>query len=201
MGNRFSAIAARRGDDGTTGLGGVSHVSKADRWVAAMGELDELGSAVGKLIASGLPVNELGMPSLLANIQQDLLDLGGELSIPGNTLLKGARVAVLDEWLKTANSTLPRLQELIRPGESVAAGQAHRCRTVCRRAERTVVALGHAQSVRDPVRQYLNRLSDLFFVIARVLNHRSAGAEHQCGLERGSPVQVFIESTNYESEP
>ena len=188
MNSRFSAIAARAGDGGTTGLGGGSCVSKADRWVAAMGELDELRSAVGMLIAFGLPVNELGMLSLLANIQQDLLDLGGELSIPGNTMLKGARAAVLDEWLKTANSTLPRFQEFIHPGGTVAAGQAHMCRTVCRRAERAVVELAQAQSVRDPVRQYLNRLSDLFLVMAHVLNRNDGGAEHHWDRERGTPM-------------
>jgi cob(I)alamin adenosyltransferase len=136
MGNRLSAIATRTGDAGTTGLGDGSRVSKADPRVAAMGDVDELNCAVGMLIALGVPTHELAMNDPLADVQQDLLDLGGELSIPGYTLLKAERVAALDDWLARANATLPRLQEFIRPGGSMAAAQAHVCRTVCRRAER-----------------------------------------------------------------
>ena len=179
MGHRLSAIATRTGDAGTTGLGDGSRVSKADPRVAAMGDVDELNSAIGLLIAFGVPADALQMDGLLADIQQDLLDLGGELSIPGYTLLKPARVAALDEWLKAANSTLPRLQEFIRPGGSLAAAQAHVCRTACRRAERAIVELAESQAVSNAVRQYLNRLSDLLFVMARVLNRSHGGAEHQ----------------------
>ena len=179
MGNRLSTIATRTGDGGTTGLGDGSRVSKADLRVAAMGDVDELNSAIGLLIAFGVPADELQMGSLLADVQQDLLDLGGELSIPGYTLLKPERLAALDAWLKSANATLPRLQEFIRPGGSLAAAQAHVCRTVCRRAERSVVELGQAQAISHTVRQYLNRLSDLLFVMARVLNRSAGGTEHQ----------------------
>jgi len=179
MGNRLSAIATRTGDGGTTGLGDGSRVSKADARVAAMGDVDELNSTVGMLIALGLPRDDLAMDSLLAAVQQDLLDLGGELSIPGYTLLKSERVAALDAWLAQANAGLPRLQEFIRPGGTLAAAQAHMCRTVCRRAERSVVELAESQAVSNTVRQYLNRLSDLMFVMARVLNRTGGGAEHQ----------------------
>ena len=179
MGNRLSAIATRTGDGGTTGLGDGSRVSKADARVAAMGDVDELNSAVGMLIALGLPRDELAMDGLLAAVQQDLLDLGGELSIPGYTLLKSERVAALDAWLALANAGLPRLQEFIRPGGTLVAAQAHVCRTVCRRAERSVVELAESQAVSSTVRQYLNRLSDLMFVMARVLNRTGGGAEHQ----------------------
>lgn len=179
MGNRLSTIATRTGDGGTTGLGDGSRVSKADQRVAAMGDVDELNSAIGLLIAFGLPADALEMSPLLADVQQDLLDLGGELSIPGYTLLKPARLSALDNWLKSANATLPRLQEFIRPGGSIPAAQAHVCRTVCRRAERAVVELGQAQAISNTVRQYLNRLSDLLFVMARVLNRSAGGAEHQ----------------------
>ena len=179
MGNRLSAIATRTGDAGTTGLGDGSRVSKADPRVAAMGDVDELNCAVGMLIALGIPAHELAMDRLLADVQQDLLDLGGELSIPGYTLLKAERVAALDDWLAKANANLPRLQEFIRPGGSIAAAQAHVCRTVCRRAERAVVELAESQAVSNTVRQYLNRLSDLMFVMARVLNRTGGGAEHQ----------------------
>jgi len=177
MGNRLSAIATRTGDGGTTGLGDGSRVSKADARVAAMGDVDELNSAVGMLIALGLPQD--AMDGLLAAVQQDLLDLGGELSIPGYTLLKSERVAALDAWLALANAGLPRLQEFIRPGGTLVAAQAHVCRTVCRRAERSVVELAESQAVSNTVRQYLNRLSDLMFVMARVLNRTGGGAEHQ----------------------
>jgi cob(I)alamin adenosyltransferase len=179
MGNRLSAIATRTGDAGTTGLGDGSRVSKSDPRVAAMGDVDELNSAVGMLIALGLPQDALDMRSLLAEIQQDLLDLGGELSIPGYTLLKSARVAALDDWLARANATLPRLQEFILPGGTLSAAQAHVCRTVGRRAERSVVELAGSQAVSDTVRQYLNRLSDLMFVMARVINRSGGGSEHQ----------------------
>ena len=179
MGKRLSSIATRTGDGGTTGLGDGSRVSKADPRVAAMGDVDELNSAVGMLISFGVPTDELEMGTLLDQIQQDLFDLGGELSIPGYTLLKPERVAALDEWLTAANATLPRLEEFILPGGSIPAGQAHMCRTVCRRAERAVVDLAEGQAVSDTVRQYLNRLSDLLFVMARVLNRSGGGSEPQ----------------------
>lgn len=180
MGNRLSAIATRTGDAGTTGLGDGSRVSKSDARVAAMGDVDELNSAVGLLIAIG------AAEPLLPAVQQDLLDLGGELSIPGYTLLKAERVVALDTWLAEANATLPRLQEFIRPGGTLVAAQAHVCRTICRRAERSVVELAVGQTVGPTVRQYLNRLSDLMFVLARVLNREGGGSEHQWDRTRNT---------------
>jgi cob(I)alamin adenosyltransferase len=180
MGNRLSAIATRTGDDGTTGLGDGSRVSKTDLRMYAMGDVDELNSGLGLLIAFGLPAGgELDMATLMTGVQQDLFDLGGELSIPGYTLLKSERVAALDDWLKLANAGLPRLEEFILPGGSVLAAQAHVCRAVCRRAERAVVALAETQAVSTSARQYLNRLSDLLFVMARVLNRDAGGTEAQ----------------------
>lgn len=184
MGNRLSAIATRTGDAGTTGLGDGSRVSKSDPRVAAMGDVDELNSALGMLIAMGLPLDNRETGRLLVGVQQDLLDLGGELSIPGYTLLKSERVAALDAWLQQANSELPRLKEFILPGGTLVAAQAHVCRTVCRRAERSVVELAESQAVSNTVRQYLNRLSDLMFVLARVLNRTGGGAEHQWDRNR-----------------
>lgn len=175
MGNRLSSIATRTGDGGTTGLGDGSRVSKADPRVAAMGDVDELNSAIGMLIAFGMPADDPQLHPLLGQIQQDLFDVGGELSIPGYTLLKPERVAALDDWLKSANATLPRLEEFILPGGSVQASQAHMCRTVCRRAERAVVELAEGQAISNTVRQYLNRLSDLLFVMARLLNRSGGG--------------------------
>lgn len=179
MGNRLSSIVTRTGDTGTTGLGDGSRVSKADARVAAMGDVDELNCAIGMLGAIGVPSDELHMAALLVGIQQDLLDLGGELSIPGYTLLKPERVAALDDWLRLASATLPRLREFILPGGSLAAAQAHVGRTVCRRAERAVVELAETQAISNTARQYLNRLSDLLFVMARVLNRDASRGDHQ----------------------
>lgn len=176
MGHRLSAIATRTGDGGQTRLGDGSGVSKADPRVAAMGDVDELNSAVGLLLAFGVPA-ELGAETHLAAVQQDLLDLGGELSIPGYNLLKPERVTALDDWLQALNASLPRLEEFVQPGGSVSAAQAHMCRTICRRAERSVVALAELQAISHTARQYLNRLSDLMFVLARTLNRQAGGAE------------------------
>jgi cob(I)alamin adenosyltransferase len=183
MGHRLSAIATRTGDEGTTGLGDGSRVSKADPRVSAMGDVDELNSAVGMLLAFGVPA-ELELDAQLADMQQDLLDLGGELSIPGHTLLVPQRVAALDELLRVLNADLPRLQEFVRPGGSLPAAQAHMCRTICRRAERSVIALAELQAVSHTARQYLNRLSDLMFVIARVLNQRAGLGESMWDRQR-----------------
>lgn len=179
MGKRLTKIATRTGDTGTTGLGDGSRVSKAAVRVSAMGEVDELNSHVGLLRAGGPLADDLGMDALLSDVQHDLFDLGGELSIPGYTLLKPERVAALDGWLEKANATLPRLEEFILPGGSSAAAQAHVCRTVCRRAERALVGLAESEAVSDACRQYLNRLSDLMFVAARVLNRLHGGTEPQ----------------------
>lgn len=184
MGNRLSSIATRTGDGGITGLGDGSRVSKADARIAAMGDIDELNCVIGMLVALGVPQGALQMPALLNGIQQDLLDLGGELSIPGYTLLKAERITALDDWLQSANATLPRLAEFILPGGSIAAAQAHIGRTVCRRAERSVVELAETQAISHAVRQYLNRLSDLLFVMARVLNRDAGGNDQQWDRRR-----------------
>ncbi len=173
MANRLTEIATRTGDDGTTGLGDGSRVRKDTLRVQAMGDVDELNSNLGVLLAEDLPPK---VRELLVEVQHQLFNLGGELCIPGYTLLKDEALADLDAALKTHNATLPRLAEFILPAGSRAASLAHVCRTVARRAERTVVALGQADALNDAPRQYLNRLSDLMFVLARVLNrHRSDG--------------------------
>ena len=169
MANRLTQIATRTGDDGTTGLGDGQRVPKDHRRVQAMGDVDELNSTIGLLLCEPLPE---GVRALLVVIQHELFNLGGELSIPGYTLLKDEAVAVLDAALAEHNAALPRLQEFILPGGTRSAAIAHVGRTIARRAERAVVALGAAEpgAVRDAPRQYLNRLSDLLFVLARVLN-------------------------------
>ncbi len=167
MGKRLTRIATRTGDDGTTGLANGARVPKSARRVAAMGDVDELNSQLGVLLAEPLPDD---VRTLLHQIQHELFNLGGELSIPGFELLKLQAVARLDEALAHYNADLPRLKEFILPAGTRSAALAHVGRTVARRAERAVVALAEAEAVRAEARQYLNRLSDLLFVLARVLN-------------------------------
>ncbi|WP_431821498.1 cob(I)yrinic acid a,c-diamide adenosyltransferase [Burkholderia sp. F1] len=174
MGNRLSKIATRTGDDGTTGLGHGRRVGKDDVRIAAIGDVDELNSTIGVLLAETLPDD---VRAALVTIQHDLFDLGGELCIPGHTVLGDAHLARLDQWLADYNATLPPLKEFILPGGSRAAALAHVCRTVCRRAERTIVALGRVETLQETPRRYVNRLSDLLFVLARVLNRTDGGAD------------------------
>jgi len=167
MANRLSQIATRTGDDGTTGLGDGTRVTKDHARVAAMGDVDELNSHLGVLLAEPLPDD---IRVLLVTIQHELFNLGGELSIPGYTLLKDAAVALLDDALARYNAGLPRLAEFILPAGTRSAALAHVARAVARRAERAVVALAAAEPVNPAPRLFLNRLSDLLFVLARVLN-------------------------------
>ena len=167
MGNRLTQIATRTGDAGTTGLGNNLRVSKNSLRVHAMGDVDELNSHIGVLLCEDMPQP---VRDVLVEIQHQLFNLGGELSIPGFELLKPEAVLALDEALAEFNEPLPRLQEFILPAGTRAASQAHVCRTVARRAERAVVALGNEEALNDTPRQYLNRLSDLMFVLARTLN-------------------------------
>ena len=167
MGNRLTQIATRTGDDGTTGLGDNTRVPKNSLRVHAMGDVDELNSNIGVLLCEDMP---RGVRELLVEIQHQLFNLGGELSIPGFELLKPEAVLALDQALAEHNEALPRLQEFILPAGTRAAALAHVCRTIARRAERAVVALEVQDMLKDTPRQYLNRLSDLLFVLARVLN-------------------------------
>ncbi len=174
MGNRLSQISTRTGDDGTTGLGDGTRTRKDALRVQAMGDVDELNSHIGLLLTETLPTE---VQRDLVDIQHDLFDLGGELCIPGYTMLKDVQVARLDARLAHYNATLPRLAEFILPGGSRAAAQAHVCRTVCRRAERSIVELGAHETLNAAPRQYVNRLSDLLFVLARVLNRAGGGSD------------------------
>ena len=174
MANRLTQIATHTGDNGTTGLGDNTRVSKNSLRVHAMGEVDELNSHIGVLLCEDMPD---GVRSVLVEIQHQLFNLGGELSIPGYELLKAEAVVDLDAVLELHNAHLPRLKEFILPAGTRAASLAHVCRTVARRAERAVVALGNEEALKDTPRQYLNRLSDLMFVLSRVLNrHRTDGS-------------------------
>ncbi|WP_313311076.1 cob(I)yrinic acid a,c-diamide adenosyltransferase [Pulveribacter sp.] len=181
MGNRLTQIATRTGDDGTTGLGNNTRVSKNSGRPHAMGDVDELNSHIGLLLCEPLPQD---VRELLIDVQHQLFNLGGELSIPGFTLLKDDALAQLDQQLAHYNAQLPRLQEFILPAGTRAAAQAHVCRTVARRAERAVVALQEAEDMRAAPRQYLNRLSDLLFVLSRVLNRMDGGDDVYWKSER-----------------
>lgn len=181
MGHRLTQIATRTGDAGTTGLGNNQRVSKNSLRVHAMGDVDELNSNLGLLLTEPLPDD---VRALLQRIQHELFNLGGELSVPGYQLLQTDAVLALDEALAHYNARLPRLQEFILPGGSRAAALAHVCRTVARRAERSLVALGQEEAIHDAPRQYLNRLSDLLFVLARVLNRMDGGDDVYWRSER-----------------
>lgn len=181
MGHRLSKITTRTGDAGETGLGDGRRVGKDAPRVAALGDIDELNSAIGAVLAEALP--EALRETLLA-IQQELFDLGGELSIPGHALVGEGHVARLEAELESLNRSLPALKEFILPGGSRAAAAAHVARTVCRRAERSLVALGRAEPVGTHARQYLNRLSDLLFVIGRSLNRHAGQGDVQWRHDR-----------------
>lgn len=167
MGHRLSKIYTRTGDAGTTGLGDGSRVAKDCPRVSAMGDVDELNSTIGVLLCEELPED---IRALMTDIQHDLFDLGGELSIPGMSLLDADRIEVLEVAIDHYNAELEPLKEFILPGGSRPAALAHLARTVCRRAERLVVSLAHKETVRDAPPRYLNRLSDLLFVLGRFLN-------------------------------
>jgi cob(I)alamin adenosyltransferase len=171
MGHRLSKITTRTGDKGETGLGDGSRVAKDHARIAALGDIDELNCAIGFVLAEEVPGE---IRDALLQVQQDLFDLGGEISIPGHSLLKPESVAGLEAHLQAWNKDLPALKEFILPGGTRAAAAAHLARTVCRRAERSVVALGRKEKVGESARQFLNRLSDLLFVAGRALN-RAAG--------------------------
>ena len=181
MGHRLSKITTRTGDAGQTGLGDGTRVSKGSGRVQALGDVDELNSAIGLVLAEDVPPP---LRAALSQVQQDLFDLGGELSIPGHVLLAPGQVKFLDQHLETWNAELAPLKEFILPGGTRAAAAAHLARTICRRAERSVVVLSGKESVSDLARQYLNRLSDLLFVAGRALNRHAGRTDVQWRHER-----------------
>ncbi|HET6599409.1 MAG TPA: cob(I)yrinic acid a,c-diamide adenosyltransferase [Burkholderiaceae bacterium] len=174
MANRLSQIATRTGDDGTTGLGDGQRVPKNHLRVQAMGDVDELNSQLGLLLTEPLPDD---VRELLIVIQHELFNLGGELSIPGYAMIDDERVLRLEAALDRHNAELPPLKEFILPGGSPAAAHAHVARTICRRAERSLVRLRREAPVQDASLRYLNRLSDLLFVLARSLNRAAGGSD------------------------
>lgn len=175
MGNRLSKIYTRTGDTGTTGLGDGSRVDKEHARIEAFGTVDEANSAVGVVLAvPGLPD---AVRSCLTEVQHDLFDLGGELSIPGHSVISDAHVTRLEEQLDAFNATLPPLKEFILPGGGPAAAACHLARAITRRAERRTWALSRTGTVAPEVLRYLNRLSDLLFVVARTLARHESGTE------------------------
>jgi cob(I)alamin adenosyltransferase len=174
MGNRLSKIYTRTGDKGTTGLGDGSRVDKDHLRIEAMGSVDELNSLVGQLLVHALPET---VQSVLTTIQHRLFDLGGELCLPGQQVITAGQVTFLEAVLDELNSGLAPLKEFILPGGCPAAAACHQARTVCRRAERRVYSLGKAEPVNEVTMQYLNRLSDLLFVMARHLNKAAGVAD------------------------
>jgi len=174
MGFRLSKIVTRTGDNGTTGLGDGARVPKDAPRVDALGEIDELNSAIGVVLAETLPQE---VRSALLAAQNDLFDLGGEISIPGRTAMEEAHVAKLEADVSALNASLPPLKEFVLPGGSRAAAACHLARTVCRRAERSLVALARHETVSPVSLRYVNRLSDLLFVAARTVNRADGVAE------------------------
>ena len=167
MGHRLSRITTRTGDAGDTGLGDGSRVPKDSARIQALGDIDELNSSLGLLLAEKMPA---ALKRALLQVQQDLFDLGGEVSIPGHAMVTPAQVERLEALTQAYNAKLKPLKEFILPGGTRAAAATHLARAVCRRAERSLVALGRAEGVSEGARQYLNRLSDLLFVLGRALN-------------------------------
>jgi cob(I)alamin adenosyltransferase len=178
MGHRLSKITTRTGDKGETGLGDGSRVAKDSARIAALGDVDELNSSIGLLLAESLPED---VREALVAVQHDLFDLGGEIAVPGTTRLTQRQIGRLEDKLEGWNRDLPPLKEFILPGGARPAALAHLARTVCRRAERSLVALaktkGEGENVSDSARIYLNRLSDLLFVLGRVLNRAAGGSD------------------------
>lgn len=174
MGHRLSKITTRTGDAGETGLGDGSRVSKHSLRIAALGDVDELNSCIGLLLSESLPAD---MSEALTGVQHDLFDLGGEVCIPGRVSITSAQITRLESLVGHFNGDLPPLKEFILPGGCRAAGLSHMARTICRRAERTLVALAATEKVSEASRIYLNRLSDLMFVLGRVANRHAGQAD------------------------
>jgi cob(I)alamin adenosyltransferase len=183
MGKRLSKIYTRTGDDGTTGLGDGARVAKDSLRVEAYGTVDEANSCIGVVLAcTSVPAD---VAEILEEVQHDLFELGGELCIPGHKAVEEAFISRLEKQLDALNATLPALDDFILPGGGKAAAACHVARTVVRRAERRVTTLAHSENVRPEVHRYLNRLSDLLFVVARVLARAESGREVLWNRRRG----------------
>lgn len=181
MGHRLSKITTRTGDAGETGLGDGSRIAKDSARIRTLGDIDELNSALGLILAEDLPADAR---EILDQVQHGLFDLGGETSIPGHAMVSEAQVLALEARLGDWNDGLPPLKEFILPGGTRAAAAAHLARAICRRAERSLVELGRKEAIGPHARQYLNRLSDLLFVLGRVLNRHAGRGDAQWRHQR-----------------
>ena len=175
MGHRLTKIYTKTGDDGTTGLGNNQRVDKAHARVEAYGTVDELNSAIGVVLAANHVSDDIR--TLLSRLQHELFELGGELCMPGYEALQSEHVEHLEQALDDLNASLPPLKDFILPGGTLAASYCHLARTICRRAERCIVRVHHHEPLRTEILQYINRLSDLLFVISRVLVHAAGKDE------------------------
>jgi cob(I)alamin adenosyltransferase len=185
VGNRLSKIVTRTGDDGSTGLADRTRVPKESARIEACGTVDELNSAVGVLLAvEDLPA---AMAAQLLEIQHDLFDLGGELAIPGSVVIAAHQVEGLEALVESWNAELPPLREFVLPGGGPGAASCHLARSICRRAERRCWALSRSEPLGPQALRYLNRLSDLLFVLARVLARRAKGSEVMWRRQRVRP--------------
>lgn len=179
MGNRLSKIVTRTGDKGLTGLGDGQRIPKNSLRIEAIGAVDETNSVIGIVIAECLAnkVANQAICDLLQNVQNDLFDLGGELAMPGYQLIIDKHVDRLEDWIVEYNELLPPLKNFILPGGNRSAAYCHLARSICRRAERVIVSAGQAEDLNGTLQRYLNRLSDLLFVLARTLAKQDGGEE------------------------
>jgi len=174
MGHRISKVYTRTGDNGTTGLGDGSRIAKDSPRIAVIGSIDELNSQIGLLLTETLPPR---IQAMLIAIQHDLFDAGGEISIPGSARLTAEHVQQLERWIDSLNDTLEPLKEFILPGGHRAAALCHVARSICRRAERLLTGIAKSEAINPQTLTYLNRLSDLLFVMARYINNQAGNAD------------------------
>lgn len=174
MGNRLSKLYTRTGDDGTSGLSGGERIAKNHERMTAMGTVDELNSVIGLLVCklANAKLDDTGLEDLFIEIQHDLFNIGGEISMPGHCFIKEEKITGLEAKIDHFNESVSPLKDFILPGGTEAASVCHMARSIARRAERDVVTLHQLEPVCDTTRQYLNRLSDLLFVVARIINQR-----------------------------
>ena len=181
MGNRLSKLATKTGDDGTTGIGGNQRLDKDSARIEAIGTVDELNACIGMTCSQGIDSN---IAEVLTEVQHRLFDLGGELAMPGYTLVEDKHVSQLDTWLDEFNSQLPPLKEFVLPKGDLATTSCHLARTICRRAERRIVTLSRNEAINQCTRIYLNRLSDLLFVFCRLLARVDSNSEEMWRSKR-----------------
>jgi cob(I)alamin adenosyltransferase len=177
MSNRLDQIITRTGDDGSSSLADGTRLSKSHPRFNAMGDVDELNSNIGVLRSQLSAPTDAPINEFCAQIQHHLFEIGSELAVPGMTFLRIGALDEVEAWAAQANAQLPALKEFILPSGTASASQAHICRSVARRAERALVALNQTEALNEQSMKYLNRCSDVFFIMARLLNHNAHMSE------------------------